>query len=140
MIYGTFEMCPAIFDDSGPPYETKEAWVCYGREWVKMPWDEVYPNGKITCPPWTEAEFWATYTDLPPLPKTAFMRLRYGVFTSLPCIWNDDTGWVLYGNSGTSADWREHHTAEIMTTARPISYREFKLSFPNLPPLPCDDS
>jgi hypothetical protein len=135
MIYGTFEMMPAIFDDGGNepiPYSKKEAWVCIAKEWRKLPWEEVYANGKVDNPRETEAEFWAYWKGhIPPLPPEAFARLRYGVFTSLPCIWNDDAGWVLYG-----ADWRKHHIAEIMNTAKPRNWHEFKRSFPDLPPLP----
>jgi hypothetical protein len=67
--YGTFEAMPAMFDDKG------EAWVCYAGEWRKMPWAEVYANGKLlgfNPEDWTKEKFLETFPNLPPLPKGAF--------------------------------------------------------------------
>ena len=61
MKYGTFEMMPAMFNNT-------EAWVCFANEWREMPHAEVLQKTKIM----SEAEFKRTFADLPDLPKAAF--------------------------------------------------------------------
>lgn len=60
--YGTFEGHPAIWSD-------REAWVLYdGTDWCKIHHSEILQGAS----PMPEAEFKATFQDIPEMPKAAF--------------------------------------------------------------------
>jgi len=78
ILYGTFEMMPAIWDssrDEDGPFAKKEAWCWFGDGWINtVPWGEVWYKGKVYFDPKknTKEAFWARYLDLQPLPPEAF--------------------------------------------------------------------
>jgi len=57
--------------------------------------------------------------------------MRYGHYESMPSVWNDKCGWLLYDD-----EWREHHIAELVTKAGMISGAAFKRAYPDIPPIP----